>query len=140
MDLAGLRIALQGLTTRGRAFLAGGVTAAVAGVLLGERDLVRVGALGALVPLAAALWMARSGHRLRLHRELAATQIEVGQTAQVRLEVANLGARTSLVRLEEQVPYALGQRPRFLLRQLAAGARTSNLLGFYGHDADLGEL
>ena len=40
-----MREALSAMTTRGRAFLAAGITAAVCAILLGHEDLLRVGAL-----------------------------------------------------------------------------------------------
>ena len=43
----------RGLTTRGRCLLAGGLAACLCGVVLDERDLLRVGLLAALLPLLA---------------------------------------------------------------------------------------
>ena len=51
-----VREALHSFTLRGRSFLAAGVTAMACGVVLGERDLVRIGALAALLH-----WSPRSG-------------------------------------------------------------------------------
>ena len=50
-----MRSLLAGFTTRGRSFLAAGAAAALCGLGLGERDLVRVGALILLLPLLSAL-------------------------------------------------------------------------------------
>ena len=81
--LSGARVreALHGLTLRGRSFLAAGATAMLCGIVLGEHDLVRIGVLVALLPLVAALWVARAGNRLGLVRTLGARQVEVGQRA-----------------------------------------------------------
>ena len=107
--------ALRALTSRGRAFLAGGLTAVLCGMVLGEKDLVRVGLVGALLPLVAALWLSRPGHLLRVHRHPASRHVEVGQRAAVALQVTNLGGAARSLRLEERLPYALGVRPRFVL-------------------------
>jgi hypothetical protein len=116
-----MREALHALTVRGRGFLAGGLTAVLCGMVLGEKDLVRIGVLVVLVPLATVAWVARSRHEIRLVRTLAAGQVEVGQSVLVRLELTNLGRRTQLLMLEEQIPYALGPRPRFVVDPLQSG-------------------
>ena len=50
-----MRAALSGLTTRGRALLAAGVTASALALLFGQRDVLRVGVLVITLPLLAAL-------------------------------------------------------------------------------------
>jgi len=110
-----IRDGLGGLTFRGRAFVAGGITAALCGVLLGERDLVRVGAVIVLLPLVTIVIAGRSGQRLTLVRTLPQTQIEINQPTSVTLELTNLGPTTGVLLTEEQVPWALGHRPRFVL-------------------------
>jgi len=116
-----VREALHSFTLRGRSFLAAGVTAMACGVVLGERDLVRIGALAALLPLVAAFWIARSGNRLGLARTLAATQVEVGQRSLVHLELTNVGPTTGVLLIEEQIPWALGARPRFVIDTMRPG-------------------
>lgn len=116
--IRGLRTTLAALTSRGRAFIAGGLTAAASGVLLGERDLVRIGILVLLIPVITAAVAARGGHQLSLVRRIGSSAIEVGQTTAVLLDLGNVGRRTGLLLLEEQVPWALGHRPRFLIGQL----------------------
>ena len=49
-----MREALSGLTVRGRAFLAAGITAIVCAVVLGQHALTRVGVLVAALPLVTA--------------------------------------------------------------------------------------
>jgi Protein of unknown function DUF58 len=118
-----LREALHSFTLRGRSFIAAGLTAMACGVVLGERDLVRIGALAAFLPLVAALWIARSGNRLGLARSLGATQVEVGQRAVVHLELTNVGPTTGVLLIEEQIPWALGARPRFVIDTMRPGWR-----------------
>jgi uncharacterized protein (DUF58 family) len=116
-----VREALHGFTLRGRSFIAAGVTASACGILLGERDLVRIGALVVLLPLVAALWVARSGNRLGLARTLGASQVEVGQRSVVALELTNVGPTTGVLLIEEQIPWALGSRPRFVIDTMRPG-------------------
>jgi len=118
---AAVREALHGFTLRGRSFIAAGLTAAVCGIVLGERDLVRIGALVVFLPLVAALWVARSGNRLGLARTLGASQVEVGQRAVVHLELTNVGPTTGVLLIEEQIPWALGSRPRFVIDTMRPG-------------------
>lgn len=122
---------LRSLTTRGRILLGGGLAAAVAGMLLAERDLVLLGLLAALLPPCAACWIARTGHRARLHRHLPATVIEAGQSARVTLSLTATGRPLQQVRLEEEVPWTMGLRPRFRLGSLdrSGSARASYEVG-----------
>lgn len=120
-DRPGFRDGLGSLTARGRGFVAGGVTAAIAGIILGERDLVRIGFLVALLPLVTAGLTSLANNRLSLTRTLAATQIEVGHTMEVQLDLVNVGSATGLLLIEEQVPWALGQRPRFVIDAMQPG-------------------
>jgi uncharacterized protein (DUF58 family) len=115
---------LRRLTTRGRAVLSAGVTAAGCALLLGQRDLLRVGVLLAAVPLLAVLVLGRSRYRLSCSRQLDPQRVEVGKSARVVLEIANVSSsRCGLVLAEEQVPYVLGSRPRFVLPGLEPGER-----------------
>ncbi len=118
-----VREALGSLTLRGRCFVAAGATAAACGVLMGERDLVRIGLLVILLPLATAVWVARSGSRLGLSRTLSADQVEVGQHATARLEVTNVGPTTGTLLVEERLPAELGEAPRFVIDTMRPGWR-----------------
>jgi uncharacterized protein (DUF58 family) len=115
------RRALRTLTVRGRAFIAAGLTSAVSGIILGERDLIRIGALVGLLPLITLGLVTRSNNRLSLTRTLTSSQVEVGQVAGVQLDVTNVGAQTGLLLVEEHVPWALGHRPRFVLDAMQPG-------------------
>jgi hypothetical protein len=116
-----LNEAFHGLTLRGRSFIAAGLTATLCGIVLGERDLVRIGALIVLLPVVAALWIARAGNRIGLSRTLGASQVEVGQRAQIHLELTNVGPTTGVLLIEEQIPWALGSRPRFVIDAMRPG-------------------
>jgi uncharacterized protein (DUF58 family) len=120
------RTALDGLTTRGRSFLAAGAAAAVCALVLGQRDLLRVGVLLIALPLGVAFTLARTRYRLALTRVISPQRVVAGGTARVRLELENLtrvGTRVLLA--EDRVPYALGAPPRFVLARLPGGRRAA---------------
>ena len=73
-----MREALAGLTVRGRAFLAAGITAIVCAIVLGQQQLTRVGVLVAVLPLLAALVIGRSRYRLSLVRTVSPQLITAG--------------------------------------------------------------
>jgi uncharacterized protein (DUF58 family) len=114
-----MREALSALTIRGRAFLAAGGTAFLCALFLGHDELVRVGALLILLPLATAFFLGRSRYRLGLVRTLSPTQVTAGQQARVQLDLTNDGRMpTGLLLLEDQIPYVLGTRPRFVIDRM----------------------
>jgi uncharacterized protein (DUF58 family) len=123
-----VRDALRGLTTRGRGFLAAGVAAGVTALVLGEGDLLRVAVLLVALPLLSAAAVALTRYRLACHRTLDPDRLQVGTPAQVRLRLENVSRLpTGVMLLEDEVPSALGTRPRFVLhglwpRQVAAVA------------------
>ena len=61
-----MREALSGLTVRGRAFLAAGITAIVCGILLDQSTLSRIGMLLVALPLVTAVVAAWGRYRLAL--------------------------------------------------------------------------
>ncbi|WGL53851.1 DUF58 domain-containing protein [Nocardioides sp. BP30] len=114
-----MREALRGLTLRGRAFLAAGVTAIVCAVILGQPGLTRIGVLLVVLPLLVAIVVARSRYRLALTRSVVPAVAAVGQPVRVRIRVSNEGALpTAPLLLEEAVPFTLGARQRFVVRRL----------------------
>jgi uncharacterized protein (DUF58 family) len=111
-----VRAALSGLTTRGRSFLAAGIAAAVCALLLGQQDLLRIGVLLAGLPLASVFVVARTRYRLACSRRLRPVRVPTGQKAQVVLHLENISRLpTGVLLIEDQVPYVLGSRPRFVL-------------------------
>jgi uncharacterized protein (DUF58 family) len=114
-----VRTALSTLTTRGRAFLSAGLTSVLCAVLLGQKDLLRVGIMLVLLPLVTAILATRSRYLLSCTREVTPTRVPAGQAATVTLRVENPGrVPTGVMLLEDQVPYMLGSRPRFVIDQL----------------------
>lgn len=119
-----MREGLSGLTTRGRAFLAAGVTAVVCALVIGQPALTRVGVLLMTVPLLAAYLVGGSRYRLALVRTVSPQLVAAGQPARVRLTITNEGRTpTGILLLEDQVPYVLGTRPRFVLEGIGHGWR-----------------
>jgi uncharacterized protein (DUF58 family) len=119
-----VREALAGLTVRGRAFLAAGITAVVCAVLLGQPALTRVGVLVVALPLATAFVIGRSRYRLALVRTVSPQLVTAGQPARVNLALTNEGRTPSgVLLLEDHVPYVLGTRPRFVLDGIGHGWR-----------------
>ncbi|MFF4338631.1 DUF58 domain-containing protein [Kitasatospora sp. NPDC001540] len=113
---SGVRAALRGLTTRGRSFLAAGLTAAVCAFVFGQAALLQVGVLLAVLPLAAAAMLVRTRYRVASGRRLSPQRAAAGQEARVHLRLDNVSrVPTGLLLLEDKVPYVLGPRPRFVL-------------------------
>ncbi|WP_030257224.1 MULTISPECIES: DUF58 domain-containing protein [Streptomyces] len=113
---SGLRAGFRGLTTRGRSFLAAGITAVGCAYLLGQDALLRVGVLLAALPLVAVVVVANTRYRVASGRRLSPRRAIAGQEARVHLRLDNVSrVPTGLLLLEDKVPYVLGPRPRFVL-------------------------
>ncbi|MQY02330.1 DUF58 domain-containing protein [Actinomadura macrotermitis] len=111
-----MRRALAGLTTRGRSFVAAGATAIVCAFVLGERDLLRAGVLILVLPLLCTLAVSRTRYRLACARRLEPSRLPAGHEARVDLRLENVSRMPSgLLMVEDQVPYTLGGRARFVL-------------------------
>jgi uncharacterized protein (DUF58 family) len=111
-----VREALAGLTVRGRAFLAAGITTIVCAIIVGHPALVRVGVLVTALPLLTALWIGRSRYRLALVRTVSPQLVAAGQPSRVELTLTNEARTpTGVLLLEDHLPYVLGPRPRFVL-------------------------
>ena len=78
------------LTRRGRSFLAAGGAAVLCGLAVAEADLVRVGALLVVLPIASALLALRSRYRLACTRGLNRPRVAAGQAATVTARVENV--------------------------------------------------
>ncbi|WP_316740402.1 DUF58 domain-containing protein [Streptomyces sp. MK7] len=123
-DRGGVRTALAGLTTRGRSFLAAGVAAAICAYVLGQPDLLRVGLLLAVLPLACATVLYRTRYRVAGSRRLSPARVPAGGEARVHLRMDNVSRLpTGLLMLQDRVPYVLGPRPRFVLDRVEPGGR-----------------
>jgi uncharacterized protein (DUF58 family) len=115
-----MRGTLRSLTLRGRCVLAAGVTAALAGLILHERDLLRVASLLIAAPLVAVGFAARTRFRLTCVRRLDPARVATGDRARVVLRIENISRLpTGLLLIEDTIPYLLGGRPRVVLDRLA---------------------
>lgn len=118
--------ALHGLSTRGRSFLAAAGAAALSALILGEKDLLRVAVLLAILPLLAAAYVGRSRYKLACSRSLEPHRVPVGSNARVVLRLQNISRLpTGTLLLEDRLPYALGSRPRVVLERLGAHQASS---------------
>jgi uncharacterized protein (DUF58 family) len=121
-----MREALSGLTVRGRAFLAAGLTAIVCAVVLDQSALTRVGVLVLSLPLITAWVVGRNRYRLALVRTVTPQLVAAGQPARVSLTLSNEGRTPNgVLLLEDQVPYVLGTRPRFVVEGIGKGWKQS---------------
>ena len=118
-----LRAALGGLTTRGRCLLSAGVTLLLCALVLGQRDLLRAAVFLVALPLCAIAVVARTRYRLTGTRQLDPARVEVGRPTTVRLQLRNVSRLpTGVLLVEDQLPYTLGGRPRFVLDRIPPGA------------------
>lgn len=114
-----MREALQGLTTRGRCFLAAGSASVLCGVVVGQRDLVRLGVLLLVLPVVAALALMRTRYRLACARVVDPARVQAGEPGRVALRLHNVSRVPSgILLVEDTLPYPLGTRPRFVLSRL----------------------
>ena len=124
-----MREALSGLTTRGRSFFAAAGAAAIAALILGEKDLLRVAVLLTVLPLLAAGYVGRTRYKLSCSRVLEPVRVPVGSTARVVLRLRNMSnLPTGTLLLEDRLPYALGTRPRLVLERL--GRRQASAVAY----------
>lgn len=121
-----MREALRGLTLRGRAFLAAGITSLVCAIVLDQTALARVGVLVSALPLLTAWVVGRNRYRLALVRTVTPQLVAAGQPARVTLSLTNEGRMPNgVLLLEDHVPYVLGTRPRFVLEGVSSGWKQS---------------
>jgi uncharacterized protein (DUF58 family) len=115
-----MKAALAGLTPRGRALLASGLTAFLLALMLDQQDIMRVGLLALVLPLLSVASVARTRFRLASARTLEPARIPAGESASVTVRIENVShLPTGLLLIEDGVPSSLGPRPRFVLDRLA---------------------
>lgn len=107
------------LTARGWALLLIGIAGAIASMAYGQRDLLWIGLLVAMLPLVAMFTVARSGLHLRAERSITPARGTLGERLVGRLRLTNSGSfPLSVLQFEESVPRELGRRPRFTVHTL----------------------
>ena len=110
------------LSTRGRCLLAAGIATAACAVPLAERDLLRVGAFAAVLPLLALLLALATRRTVRVQRTLSSHRLPVGAAATVTLQVTG-GAAVGPLELVDTAPDAAGPAapPRFVVPSRTRG-------------------
>lgn len=111
-------------TIRGALFAATGLGLCAGGWRSGQGDVVALGAVLALLPLAAWLTILPTHLGLRVERRPLTEYAHVGDEALVELTITNTSSRhTPLLQIEETVAPQLGFDPRAVLDRIAPGQR-----------------
>lgn len=104
------------LTGRGRAFVILGLAVVIVAMLTGQRDIMRIGLLVLLLPVVAAVLVARARLRMSCERHVEPAQVPLGSPLRGRLVLGQEGRLPAgILMLEDAVPADLGSRPRFLV-------------------------
>lgn len=104
------------LTRRGRIVALLGLLIAVAGAVLGQRDLFWLGGFGLAIAVGALLMVSWPIRGLRHDRRLASSTVPVGTEINVNLRLQASGRGPArLLHFEDVVPPSMGIRPRFAL-------------------------
>jgi len=112
----------RSLTTRGASFVGAAVVLLACGTLLGQPDVTRIGVLLLAMTAMGLVLVRRHGLRLQVVRTAVPSRIAIDERAVVTVRVRNGESTASpVVMAEESIDYALGDRPRFLLRSLRPG-------------------
>lgn len=122
MRRAGSRSRSRLLTVRGRTLLACGVVLLGTGIALGFRDVSRIGVLLILLPLLSRLITRRRAPQLSVARTVLPQHLGVGESAEVDLDITNVGRRSSTLFIaQEHTDAALADSPRFVLPAMQRG-------------------
>lgn len=109
------------MTLRGRVTFVVGASIAFLAALYGQRDVLMLGLLLLLVPVASAVFVDRTRLKLSCERRVSPSQAAIGEEFSGSLALNRHGQLpVGVLRFEDRVPAALGQRPRFTLQNLAA--------------------
>jgi len=111
-----MRRVRPGFTTRARCLVAGGITAALCGLLFGEVDLIRAGCLVVAVPVVAAIIVHRAQVTIASRRGVSHARAQAGSEVVIQLTVTNRSLiPTGSLMLEDRLPARLTGRARFVL-------------------------
>ena len=117
-----MRSLRRSLTTRGAAFAGCGTVLVASGILLGQRDVTRIGVLLLALVAISLVLVRRHGLRLEVRRTAAPSRVAIDERAVVSVTVRNVESSTSpVVMAEESIDYALGDRPALRHPGAAAG-------------------
>lgn len=111
-----MRRSWQLLTTRGRTMVVVGSTVVLTSMLAGQRDVMRLGLLLLVLPVIAAVLVARARLRMSCERSVEPAQVPLGSPMRGRITLGQDGRLPAgILMLEDQVPIELGLLPRFLV-------------------------
>jgi len=111
-----MRKAWRLLTARGRFFVLGGLAVVIGAMAAGQRDVMRIGLLLLLLPVIAAILVARARLRLSCERLVEPAQVQLGSPMRGQISLGQDGRLPAgILLLEDTVPRELGTRPRFLV-------------------------
>ena len=109
------------MTLRGRVTFVVGAAISFLAALFGQRDVLMLGLLLLLVPVASAVFVDRTRLKLSCERKMTPSQAAIGEELSGSLALNRHGQLpVGVLRFEDLVPAALGKRPRFTLQNLAA--------------------
>src|SRR5215203_473603 len=104
------------LTPRGRFFILGGSAVVVGSMIAGQRDVMRIGLLLLVLPVIAAVLVARARLRMSCERSVEPAQVPLGSPMRGKISLGQDGRLPAgILLLEDTVPRELGSRPRFLV-------------------------
>jgi uncharacterized protein (DUF58 family) len=103
-------------TGRGRFFLLGGILVVLIAMAAGQRDVMRIGILLAVLPIVAAVLVARARLRMTCERAVEPSRVPIGSPMRGRITIGQDGLLpAAILLLEDAVPRELGNRPRFVV-------------------------
>lgn len=104
------------LTVRGRTLLVVGLVIVVVSMTTEQRDLMRLGLLLAVLPVVAAVLVARARLRMSCERSVEPAQVPLGSPMRGKITLGQDGRLPAgILLLEDVVPKELGNHPRFLV-------------------------
>lgn len=107
-------------SARGWVFLAGGLVLTVVSLAVGQTDLAWVGLLLVLVPVLGMALVGLTRLRMSCHRHIEPARCALGSHLEVTTTLdRDGGLPVGILRFEETVPRALGERPRFAIHTLS---------------------
>ncbi len=104
------------LTGRGRFLLVCGIVVVLIAMVAGQRDVMRLGLLLAVLPVVAAVLVARARLRMSCERVVEPARVPLGSPLRGRITLGQEGLLPAgILLLEDAVPKELGHRPRFVV-------------------------
>ncbi|GAA3743044.1 DUF58 domain-containing protein [Salinactinospora qingdaonensis] len=114
---------LGAFTLRGYLFLLAGAAIVTGALIVGERDLMRIGVFVVVLPVLSMLTALRAPRTVTHTRTLEPVRVVAGTEARVRIHLTNTAKLLPAtgVLAEDALPYTFGEAPRFGIGRLRAG-------------------